>query len=278
MEKKSTIIIKDIPLSRLVPTNPKPFKKEDLARVRRSLEGIEMLEPFVVCENGETFLISDGNKRYYIFRDAGIESAPCVLQPRLDTYTTSRQVIDVSPTEREKMINKVCEKVTEEKVAAAIGRISLKPSIDENLAKKLHTAIQIAYEQKKLTKTALHELKNVTPKRQAEILRELKQVKDFSLDMVKGKVLLTPITERIIQKKKTPWQKRDENRELITKRLEEITKQNALLELTFHTYVSDVIKQLTYFRGLLDDEPIKQYIMQNYPDMYKKIREIMDRE
>ena len=278
MERKSTIIIKDIPLSRLEPTNPKPFTNEELARVRRSLEGIEMLEPFVVCERGETFQISDGNKRYFIFRDAGIESAPCVLQPRLDTYTASHQIIEVSPAEREKMINKVREKVAEDKVAAAIGRSSLKPSIDENLAKKLHAVIQIAFEQKLLTKAALYELQHVIPKRQAEILKELKQVKNYNLDMIRGKILLTPIAERIIQKKKTPWQKCDEKRELITRRLEEITKQNALLERTFHTYVSDVIKQLTYIRGFLDKEIVKQYIVQNYPAMYKKFREIMDRE
>jgi len=276
MEKKSMITINDIPLRRLVPTNKK-FPNGDLARVRRSMEAIEMLEPLVVCAKGETFLISDGNKRYRILCDAGIESAPCVLIPHIDTYTASRQVIDVSATEREKMINKVREKVTEDKVAAAIGIASLTPSIDKSLVDKLHQVIKLAFENKILSKTALQELKNVTPKRQAEILRELNKMKNYSLDMIKGMIINTPPAEQIAQKKKTPWQKSDEKRVWMTKQLQEIEKQNSHLEGLFHTYVLDVLEQVTYIRGLLDHVPIKQYIIKNYPDKYKKICEIIDR-
>ena len=278
MEKKSTIIVKDIPLSRLTATNQKKFSNEEIAPVRRSMEAVEMLEPLVVCEKGETFLISDGNKRYNILCDAGIESAPCILTPHLDTYTASRQVIDVSPAEREKMIDKVREKVTDDKVAAAIGKLSLKPGIDKSLEDKLHAVVKTAFEGRKLSKAALYELKNVTLKRQAEILRELKQMKSYNLDMIRAKILLTPPAERIVQEQQNPWKKSDEKRDLMTKRLRVLSEENVLMEHQHITFVGDLIKMSAYMRGCLNHEPIRQYITKNYPDMYKRICEIMDRE
>lgn len=278
MEKKSAMVIKDIPLSRLVATNPKKFTGDQLASIRMSLEAIGMSEPLIVHEEGETALIIDGNKRYFILLEAGIESAPCVLVDRPDIYTASYQVIAVSPAERAKMIKKVLEKVSEAKIAAAIGVSSLKPGLDKSLAAKLNPAIILAFDQGLLSKAALQELKNVTPKRQAEILKELKQAKNYSLDVIKGLVLATPSSEQVAQKKKSPWTKSEEKRDTITKELQEIEKRSDLMSHMYHTYVSDVTKQLTYIRGFLKDKKIEQYVMAKYPGMLKAFREIMERE
>ena len=278
MEKKSLMTFKDISLSRLVTSNPKKFTNSQLTKIRTSLEEIGMSEPFVVYDEGETALIIDGNKRYFILLEAGIESVPCVLVQQADTYTTSYQVIAVSPVERAKMLKKVLETVAENKVAAAIGVSSLKPTLDKNLTAKLNSVILLAFDQGLLSKSALQELKNVTPKRQAEILKELKKANHYGLDVIKGLVLATPPAERVAQKKKTPWQRCEEKRDAITKQWQEVKKQSDLMSYTYHTYVSDVTKQLTYIRGFLKNKTIEQYVMTKYPEMFKAFREIMERE
>ncbi len=278
MEKKSTILVKDIPLSRLVPTNSKKFTKPELARVRTSMEAIGMTEPLCVYEKGEEALISDGNKRYFILLEAGMASAPCVLLKLPDTYTASYQVIGVSPAEQRKMIKKVQEKVSDDKIAAAIGVPSLTPGIDKNLADKLNPVLILAFNQGLLSKAALQELKNVTPKRQAEILKELKQAKNYSLDVIKGLVLATPPSEQVPQKKKSPWKNSEEKRNSITKQLQELEKQSDLMSHLFHTYVSDVSSQLIYIRGFLKNQKVEQYVMAKYPQMLKTFRAIMERE
>jgi len=278
MKKKSEIIIKDIPLSRLEPTNPAPFKPHDLAEVRRSMETVEMMEFLVVCKKGEIFLISDGNKRYQIMLEEGHETAPCIVTSHLDIYTASRQVIAVSPGERNKMINKVSEIVPEDKIAAAIGKQTLKPTIDKNLEGKLHEAVKTAFEGRKLSKAALHELKKVTLKRQAEIMKELKQLGKFNLEMIEGKILQSPKSEMITQGKKNPLTINNEKRASMTKHLQEISKQSDMMELQYNTFANDVIKMMIYIRGFLDDKDFKKFIEEKYPDMYKKIREIMERE
>jgi len=278
MEKKSMMNTKDIPLSRLVATNPSKFRSNALVPIRMSMEVIGMSEPLVVYEEGEQALIIDGNKRYFILLEAGIESAPCVLVQRPDTYTASYQVIAVSPAERAKMIKKVLEKVSEEKIAAAIGVSSLKPGLDENLAAKLSPVVILAFDQGLLSKAALNELKAVTPKRQSEIMKELKRGKNYGLDVIKGFILATPSAEQVAQKTKTPWQKSEEKRESITKRLQEVEQRSELMSLLFHTYVGDVARQLTYIRHFLKDKKIEQYVMAQYPEMYKAFRDIMERE
>ena len=79
MEKESKVRIKDIPLKRLVPTNSEEFTEAQLSPIRMSMESINMLEPLVVCEENETALIIDGNKRYFILLEAGVESVPCIV-------------------------------------------------------------------------------------------------------------------------------------------------------------------------------------------------------
>lgn len=279
MKQKSEMTAKDIPLSRLIATNPRKFSSRDLALVRMSMEEIGMLEPLTVYEEGETALIIDGNKRYFILLGAGIESAPCILAKYPDTYTPSYQVIAVSPVERAKMIKRVLETVDENRVAAAIGVSSLKPILSDKFADGLNPAIILAFDQGLLTKSALRELKSVTPKRQAEILKVLAQSKNYNLDVIKGQILNTLPTERVVvQKKRTPWQKNEEKMNAITKRLEQVEKQSDLMSRMYHTYVSDITKQLVYIRGFLKDKKIEQYVTTKYPEMLKAFRTIMERE
>jgi hypothetical protein len=91
-------------------------------------------------------------------------------------------------------------------------------------------------------------------------------------------VLLTPDKERVAQTRKAPWKIRDEKAESITKELREVEERADLMTSKYHAYVRDVLKLLTYIRGILSDEKVKQYLRTNYPDLYKTIREIMDRE
>jgi len=283
MEKKSKMVIKDIPLSRLETTNTRKFSNRDLTPIRTSMEEIGMLEPLVVYEEGETFLISDGNKRYYILLEAGIESVPCILAPRPDTYTPSYQVIAVSPAEREKMIIKAREKVDDARIAAAIGVPSLTPILDKSFVAGLNSAIILAYEQGLLQKTALQELKNVTSKRQTEILKELRQNTPkqggvYSIDVIRGLVLATPPAGRVTHKRKTPWQKSEEKMNSITKELQDIEKRCDLMSGLYHTYVSDVAKLLSYIRCFMKDKKIEQHLRTKYPEIIKAFRSIMDRE
>jgi ParB-like chromosome segregation protein Spo0J len=284
MEKKSEIIVKDIPMNRLVPTNTKKFSLNDLDSIRMSMEAIEMLEPLSVCKDGEKYLVVGGNKRYQVLLEDGHESAPCVLVPRPDTYTPSYQVIDVSPTERTKMVNKVLETVDKNRVNAAIGKISRKPVLDDKFIVGLSQDAIRAFKDGSLSKHALQELKNVTPKRQAEILRTLAQTKTnktYNLDTIKTQILATLPTQRVeraTRKRKTPWEKNEERMDAITKRLEQVQQQSDLLSSMYHTYVSDITKQLIYIRGFMEDDNIRQYVEMQHPEVFKTFCEIMRRE
>jgi hypothetical protein len=227
--------------------------------------------------NGETLII-DGNKRFFVLLAAGSETAPCILTKLPDTYTPSTQVIDVSPAERAKMIKKALEQVDETMIAAAIGVSSLKPGIDNKLKAKLHPTIILAYKEGMLSKVALVELANVVPKRQAEIFQELRKIKKFTLDVIKQQVLKTSPAELTELKVKKISQKNEEKRSAMIKHLEEVDSRREAMSDHYKTYSYDVAEQLIYVRGFLDNEKIEQHIVKNYPEMYKKFQEIMERK
>ena len=281
MEKKFDIIVKDIPLNRLVPASTEKIKPQDLASIRMSMEAIGLVEPLNVYEEGDKYLIVSGNKRYRILLADGHESAPCILVPRPDTYTPSYQVIAVSPPERTKMVNRVLEKVEKTKVDAAIGKSSRKTVLDDKFLVGLSQDAINAFNDGSLSKTALQELKHVTPNRQEEILKILestKRNKTYGLDAIKAQILDTPPSEHVARKMKTPWQKNEEKMDAITKRLAEIDQQTNLFSHTYHTYSGDVTKQLAYVRGFMEDENIRKYVETHYPKVYKTFCEIMSRE
>ena len=284
MEKKSEMIVKDIHISRLVPTNTEKINSQELALIRTSMEALGMSELLSVYEEGEKAYIVDGHKRYHILLTDGHESVPCVLVPRPDPYTPSYQVIAVSPTERTKMVNKVLETVDKDKVDAAIGKTSRKPILDDKFVVGLSQDAIHAFNDGSLTKTALRELKKVKPKRQVEILKTLAQTKTnkiYSLDAIKAQILATQSSQRMEQvarTRKTTWEKNEERMDAITKRLEEVEQQNDLMSRMYHTYVSDVTKQLAYIHGFMEDDNIRQYVETRYPEVYNAFCEIMRRE
>ena len=63
----------------------------------------------------------------------------------------------------------------------------------------------------------------------------------------------------------------------MVKRMEEIDNRREAMSDHHKTYSYDVAEQLIYVRGFLDNEKIEQYVAKNYPEMYNKFMEIMER-
>jgi len=276
------MIHKDISLEKLTPTNSEIFSKSCLDKIQMSMESLWMVEALQVYEeeSGE-ILIIDGNKRFQILVAAGHTTAPCVLTQLPDTFTPSYYVIDVSPQERAKMIRKALEKASEAEVAAAIGVSSLETSIDKNLEAKLHPAVIIAFKENMLSKAALMELRHVIPARQAAILKELRKIKNYGLELIKQQIVETSPAERIDHKGNTPWKKNDAKRTSMVKRFEELDNRKEVMVDQYHTYLSDVSAIVIFMRGFMENPEhpaIAEYVKKNYPTIYERFREILKRQ
>ena len=281
--KKSEMIHKDIPIQKLIPTNTENIRKSDIQKLRTSLEAIGMVESLQVYEeeSGDVLII-EGNKRFQILAGAGHTTAPCILTQLPDTFTPSYYVIDVSPQERAKMIRKALEKASEDEVAAAIGVSSLESSIDKNLKDKLHPTVILAFKENMLSKAALKELSHVVEERQAAILKELRKIKNFGLDVIKAQIRMTsPAERRTDQKGNTPWKKNDAKRSTMLKRLEELENRKEMMVEQYHIYRSDVSAIVIFMRGFMENPEhpeIAKYVREKYRDIYDRLREILKRE
>ena len=70
---------RDLPIVKLVPRGERKVSKKDEQRLRASMQAVGLLEPLVVFEQGELFSILDGQRRYEILLEWGIEVVPCLV-------------------------------------------------------------------------------------------------------------------------------------------------------------------------------------------------------
>ena len=70
--------IRDLRIDKLVPRGRHKTSSQHHQRLEDSLRAIGLIEPLVVCEQGDCYEIVDGNLRYEILQEMGVETVPCL--------------------------------------------------------------------------------------------------------------------------------------------------------------------------------------------------------
>lgn len=74
----------DIPIDRLVPGCERKVDKKHYDRIEASLRAVGLVEPLVVCPQGDSFEILDGCLRYQILLELGERTVRCRIVEQLD--------------------------------------------------------------------------------------------------------------------------------------------------------------------------------------------------
>lgn len=132
-EVKKTDEVMQLPVRLVDPNRDQPrrtFDEESLKELSQSIAAVGVLQPIIVCKDGERYTIIAGERRYRAARMAGLEEIPAIVrdwekQARLEAALIENlQRSDLNPVEEAMGVKHLMEETgfTQEKAAERLGR------------------------------------------------------------------------------------------------------------------------------------------------------------
>lgn len=260
----------DIPLSALKPLRERPNlnteKHKGHRRILSSIQRIGLIEPLCVYKEDGGYIILDGYLRWLACGELGYETVPCILYKDKEAYTFNRMVNNLSGFQEMKMMRKSLESLDEKTIADTFGMKSIRYRLAPTLVERLHPSVAQAFEKDMLGKTTAMEMSCVKPPRQAEMLKEMKRVNDFTPAFIRALVLKTPPEQRIPNRnpRRNSAKLDREKRLALVDRLEEAEKQHDFYTKLYRQYSADLLKMSLYVRKVITTPKIREYLEQHH--------------
>ena len=256
----------DVPIVKLTPLRKRKVSQRNYNRLLANLKSVGLIEPLLVCQEGDQYFILDGYIRYTALVDLGVESVPCLVLESRDFYTPNRQVNHLSPKQEVRMLRKALERLDEKTIASAFGMDSLKTRLNTAMFRDLHPQVVSALEKGEIFQSVAKELTYVVPTRQIEILKMMQDSGDFSLAFAKAQVLVTQTSGRSKKRRKTaPWGKGQQTKRDLVKKLTEVEKHYDFYSGLYRQYVGDLLKLAIYVRQIVTRPALRDYLEKNHP-------------
>lgn len=260
----------DVPIVKLTPLRKRKISPRNYNRLLANMKAVGLIEPILVCQEGDQFFILDGYIRYTALVDLGVESAPCLVLESRDLYTPNRQVNHLSSKQEVQMLRKALEKLDEQTIAAAFGMGSIKTRLNTSLYRELHPQVVSAMEQGKLLQSVAKELTFVVPNRQLEILRLMQETGDTSMAFAKAQLLATPPAARSKKSRRNqPWDRGQQTRRDLVKKLTEVEKHFDFYSGLYRQYVGDLLKLSIYVRQIITRPALRNHLQKAHGDTLK---------
>ena len=276
MSDKNLVDGRDLPIIKLVPRTKHTATKKYHQRIEASLRAVGLIEPLIVYDQGDTFEILDGNLRYEVLLEMGVETVPCLVWKHREAFTPSRMVNHISAAEEMRMLRKSLEELDEKTIAGALGLSGIGYRLNGALLKQLEPHVLKAFEAGKITRACAQEMAHVKPERQAEILGLMDSCNDYSVTFAKGLVLKTPTTKRSkVNGTKTPWMQAEQKKNDLLTRLQEAEQQQDFFSGLYRQYTTNLLKLVIYVRSLLINERVRQYLAEHYAQQLANFDEII---
>jgi ParB-like chromosome segregation protein Spo0J len=266
---------RDLPIVKLVPRNKRQVQKKHYQRIEASLRAVGLLEPLVVYDLGNSYEILDGNLRYWILLELGVETVPCLVWKEREAFTGNRMVNRLSAAEEMRMLRKSLEELDEKTIATALGLARIGHRLNDGLLKQLDPKVVGAFEGGKINCSCARELTHVKPDRQVEILDLMESCNDYGATFAKGLVLKTPVAKRTkVNGSKTPWAQAEQKKANLLKRLQDAEQQQDFFSGLYKQYTTNLLKLIIYVRTLLANQRIREYLRERHTqhiDLFEQI-------
>ena len=280
MSSKPNINGVDIPITALAPLrerdniNTKTHK--GFLRILSSIQSIGLIEPLCVFPENGGYVILDGYLRFLACGELGIEAVPCIVYDDKEAYTFNRMVNRLSGYQEMRMLRKSLETLDEQTIADTLGMKTIRYRLAPTLVEQLHPKVAEAFEQDLLGKTAAMEMACVKPPRQAEMIKEMKRVNDFSPAFIRALILKTPPELR--NPKRNPrksWSEDKTRRKELVTRLEEAEKQHDFYTGLYRQYSADLLKMALYVRKVITTPAIQAHLAAHHATALKELQQIV---
>ena len=259
----------DVPIVKLLPLRKRQISRKAYSKLMANIKTVGLIDPLCVCKDGETYHILDGNIRYDVLLELGVEIVPCLTLESKDLYTPNRQVQNLSSKEEVEQLRRALKTIDEPTLAAAFGLTSLKARLGTSFSKYLHPSVLAVLDEGRITRGIAKALSNVVPKRQVEILKLMEESGDKSVAFVRTQVLRTAAAMRVEKERgRSPWEHNAERKRNLTTKLQEVEKHENFYNLVYRQYVGDLLKLAIYVRQFLNRPPIRKFLQANHVEIF----------
>lgn len=266
----------DVPIIKLIPRQERKTTAKHRERIEASLRAVGLLEPLVVYPVDGGYEILDGNLRYRILLDLGVETVPCLISREREAYTANRMVNQLSASQEMRMIRKSLEELDEKTIAGALGINRIEHRLNKGLIKKLDPLVAEAFEASKLTVQCAKELALVKADRQREILKMMEQYKDYGITFARGLVLKTTSGKRAASPSgKTPWDRAAVRKNNLLTNLREAEQQQEFYAGLYRQYSTNLLKLVIYARAILNRPKLREYLAKTHPGQLETLEPIV---
>jgi len=269
MERPFKVKGMDIPIVKLTPIRKRSVSAKSYTKLLSNLKAVGLIEPLCACKDGDQYFIVDGFIRYQALLELGVQIVPCLILESKDIYTPNRQVNHLSPQQEVKMLRKALQHMDEKTIAHAFGIQALGTRLRMRMRHDLHTSVLEALDTGVISQDVAQELSYVVHKRQLEILALMRDAKDYSLPFARSQVFRTAVAMRIRSKRRNPWDKHDDKKRGLVKKLQDVEKHHDFYSGLYRQYSGDLLKLAIYVRQLLNRPRIHSHLATQYPDIFE---------
>ena len=246
-------------------------------KIVSSIINIGMIEPLSVYREGTNYILMDGYLRLKAAEELKIEELPCFIYQGRDSYTFNAMRNELSPLQESRMLKRAISQGVDEKDLAAVLNVRVdRIRQTRDLIKNLIPKAQELLESNVISRSTAEQLKRVTEERQHEILEKMKELNNYNSSYAKVLVMKSP--DELMR---NPGARKAKNSESSKNRLyTEIKKGSEEIDFYSQRYKHDMkelMKQVVFFRTLLEREAASEYLSQNYPQMVKEVQKILAR-
>jgi len=246
-------------------------------KIVSSIINIGMIEPLSVYREGTNYILMDGYLRLKAAEELKIEELPCFIYQGRDSYTFNAMRNELSPLQESRMLKRAISQGVDEKDLAAVLNVRVdRIRQTRDLIKNLIPKAQELLESNVIFRSTAEQLKRVTEERQHEILEKMKELNNYNSSYAKVLVMKSPEDMRRNPGAGNPNKPESSKKRLYT----EIKKGDEEIEFYSQRYKQDMkelMKQVVFFRTLLEREAAAEYLSQNYPQMVKEVQKILTR-
>lgn len=280
MDEAMKVEGRDIPLGLLKPLNE---RKVDLRsnigfrKIMASIRAVGLVEPLCVYQENGHYVILDGYLRYKACEMLEIETMPCLLYRDKQAYTYNRNVNRLSAFQEMRMLRKAVETIPEPEVANAFGMKSIRYRLSPTLIKELHPDVVKAFKKERLTRAAAMELTFVKAERQAEILREMETIGDYSRAFCRSLVIRSTSDQMNPDKKRDPrsWSEDSTRKQDLVANLDKVEKQYDFYRSLYRQYSTDLLKMVVYVRSIVTNPKASAHLAGKYPQVLERFKAIV---
>ena len=273
----------ELQITDLFPTKTMPIQIKQGKKYRQvvsSIRSVGLIEPPVITpfKEGNGYLLLDGHLRLAALKELGIQFVSCLVSTDDETYTYNKYVNRLSAIQEHKMIVKAIESgVSEEKLANALNLDIRTIRYKRQLLDGICAEVVELLKDKDVPEHVFRMLKKMKAPRQITVAMLMNDLNKFSIPYAKALLSATPI-EQLVNKGKprrlTPAmlarQARLEEENLA------LSQEIGSLKEQYGTEMIDITAMQAYFRRLLSNEDVAEYLREFHETIFDKFKEVVE--